>query len=154
MANGPAQHMIKWLLGLPANQPLPHDGEINVIRLMLDPAGLRPYVTNWREVAGDVMHWIQREAMGDGPRGEATSLLDELRSIDGIGDIPPVPDLDARALPFLPVELRKDGVQLKLFTTIATLGTPHDVTVHELRIESFFPADEATADWFKTADKR
>jgi hypothetical protein len=52
-------------------------------------------------------------------------------------------------LPFLPVQLRKGAVQLNLFTTIATLGTPRDVTLHELRIESFFPADAATADWFR-----
>lgn len=58
-------------------------------------------------------------------------------------------NLDRRALPFLPVTLRKDGVELNLFTTIATLGTPHDVTVHELRIEAFFPADQASAAWFR-----
>ena len=34
--------------------------------------------------------------------------------------------------------LEKDGVELNLFTTITTLGTPHDATVHELRLESFF----------------
>ena len=45
--------------------------------------------------------------------------------------------------------VRKDGVELNLFTTITTLGTPHDVTVHELRMEAFFPADEATAEWFR-----
>jgi transcriptional regulator with XRE-family HTH domain len=151
MANGPALHLIKWLLDLPAHQPLPHDGEINVVRMMLDPAGLRQYVTNWREVAGDVLHWIQREAMGDGPGGEAAALLDQLRAIDGVGTIASAPDLDVRAMPFLPVELTKGNVQLKLFTTIATLGTPHDVTVHELRIESFFPADDVTAAWFKAA---
>jgi hypothetical protein len=40
-------------------------------------------------------------------------------------------------------------VRLNLFTTITTLGTPHDVTVHELRLESFFPADAASAEWFR-----
>jgi hypothetical protein len=44
-------------------------------------------------------------------------------------------------LPFLAVGIRKEGVALNMFTTITTLGTPHDVTVHELRIECFFPAD-------------
>jgi hypothetical protein len=50
----------------------------------------------------------------------------------------------------LPVTFSKDGVELNLFTTITTLGTPHDVTVHELRIESFFPADAPTSQWFRT----
>ena len=38
----------------------------------------------------------------------------------------------------------KSGKHLNLFTAIATLGTPQDVTVQELRIESFFPMDDAT----------
>jgi hypothetical protein len=60
-----------------------------------------------------------------------------------------VPNLDRRALPFLPLTIAHEGVELNLFTTITTLGTPHDVTVHELRLESFFPADNATAVWFR-----
>jgi hypothetical protein len=39
----------------------------------------------------------------------------------------------------------KDNVSLKLFTTIATLGTPQDITLQEMRIESFFPMDRSTA---------
>jgi hypothetical protein len=51
----------------------------------------------------------------------------------------------------LTIHFRKDETSLKLFTTIATLGTAHDVTLQEIRIECFFPADAATAvlmrDW-------
>jgi transcriptional regulator with XRE-family HTH domain len=149
MPNEPAARMMKWLLGMPEQAPIPRDGQINVARLMLDPAGLRPFIPNWQDVCGDMLHWIQREAMSDGPGSEATRLLDEFAAFDGIAGAVRAPNLDARSLPFLPVILKKDGVSLNLFTTIATLGTPHDVTVHELRVESFFPADEATANWFK-----
>jgi hypothetical protein len=47
--------------------------------------------------------------------------------------------------PVLAMHFQKQGTALRLFTTIATLGTPQDVTLQELRIESFFPMDEATA---------
>ena len=47
------------------------------------------------------------------------------------------------------MHFRKGQTSLRLFTTIATLGTPQDVTVQELRIECFFPADEATSQIFK-----
>jgi hypothetical protein len=88
--------------------------------------------------------------MGDGPGSEAAALLAELSALPGMRDASrAAPNLDRRALPFLPLSLRKDGVELNLFTTITTLGTPHDVTVHELRLESFFPADAASADWFR-----
>jgi hypothetical protein len=43
----------------------------------------------------------------------------------------------------------KGGHSLKLFTTLATLGTPQDITAQEIRIECFFPADAATAALFK-----
>ena len=46
--------------------------------------------------------------------------------------------------PVLPMHFRVGTESVRLFTTLATLGTPRDVTLEELRIESFFPADEAT----------
>jgi transcriptional regulator with XRE-family HTH domain len=48
------------------------------------------------------------------------------------------------SLPVLPVHLRKGDIDLRLITTLTTLGTPLDVTAQELRIESYFPADEAS----------
>jgi len=151
--NEPAAGFMKWLLGMPADAVIPRDGSINVLRLMLDPAGLRPRLVNWQAVCADSLLWIQREAIADGPGSEATALLAELSALPGIaGGLAPdhhVPNLERRALPFLPLTLAHEGVELNLFTTITTLGTPHDVTVHELRLESFFPADGTTADWFR-----
>jgi transcriptional regulator with XRE-family HTH domain len=151
--NEPAAGFMSWLLGLPPGAAIPRDGSINVLRLMLDPAGLRPRLVNWRAVCADSLLWIQREAMADGPGSEATALLAELSALPGMTDAVAaeghLPNLDRRALPFLPVTLAHEGIELNLFTTITTLGTPHDVTVHELRLESFFPADAATADWFR-----
>jgi hypothetical protein len=52
--------------------------------------------------------------------------------------------------PVLPLYFKKAETSLSLFTTIATLGTPQDVMLQELRIECFFPMDEATADVFRS----
>ncbi|MEH6438047.1 helix-turn-helix domain-containing protein [Massilia sp. DD77] len=149
MANEPAARMMRFFLGMPAHMPIPRDGSVNVIRMTLDPNGLRPALVNWQEVCADQLQWVQREAMGDGPGSEAAKLLDELLALPGIAEAASQPNLDRLALPFLPITLRKDEVALKLFTTITTLGTPHDVTVHELRLEAFFPADEASRRWFE-----
>ena len=149
MANEPAANMMRLFLGMPAHAPIPRDGSVNVLKLILDPDGLRRCLANWEDVCTDLLQWVQREAMGDGPGSEATALLDELMALPGIAGAAGQPNLDRRALPFLPLTLRKDGVELNLFTTITTLGTPHDVTVHELRLESFFPADEASRQWFQ-----
>ncbi len=151
MFNEPAAGFMKWLLGLPPDAAIPRDGSINVLRLMLDPNGLRPRLVNWEAVCADSLLWIQREAMADGPGSEATALLAELSALPGMAGLSDghLPNLDRRALPFLPLTIAHEGVELNLFTTITTLGTPHDVTVHELRLESFFPADGTTAAWFR-----
>ena len=149
MVNTAGNHFFKWLLDLAPTDPLPGDGEANVIRFTLDPEGARRYFLNWETVASDALQWIQREAMGDGPGSEAQALLDVLLAMPGIEAASRMPNLESSALPFVPLRIRKDGVELNLFSAITTLGTPHDVTVHELRIETFFPADAATADWFK-----
>jgi hypothetical protein len=51
---------------------------------------------------------------------------------------------EASTAPFLTIEMQKGDTHLNFFTTLTTLGTPYDITLHELRIESFFPADEPT----------
>lgn len=53
-----------------------------------------------------------------------------------------------------PIHIRKDGLELRIFSTIMTLGTPRDVTLQELRIETFFPADDASErSWRRIADE-
>jgi hypothetical protein len=52
---------------------------------------------------------------------------------------------DPTMMPVLAMHFRKDNTELRLFTTIATLGIPQDVTLQELRIECFFPMDDETA---------
>jgi hypothetical protein len=56
--------------------------------------------------------------------------------------------------PVLPIHFRRDDTSLRLFTTIATLGTPRDVTLEEIRIEFFFPMDEPTAQAFRRLANR
>jgi MmyB-like transcription regulator ligand binding domain len=51
--------------------------------------------------------------------------------------------------PVLPMHFEKGRTKLRLFTTIATLGTPQDITLQELHIESFFPMDDETRDAFR-----
>ena len=56
---------------------------------------------------------------------------------------------EAALLPVMPIDVEMNGVRLSLFTVIATFGTAQDVTADELRIESLFPADDATEQLFR-----
>ena len=118
-------------------------GPANAMRLICHPQALRPCIVNWEATAAALIQWLHRDLLRSADAGTQL-LLDELL------DYPDVPrdwrmlDLDAPNAPFLTIEMQKGDVHLKFFTTLTTLGTPYDITLHELRIESFFPADEAT----------
>jgi len=71
-------------------------------------------------------------------------FLEELLSYPGVPSRWRMLDLDGPASPFLTINYKRKNATLRLFSTLTTLGTPLDVGLQELRIESFFPADEAT----------
>ena len=141
--------LLDWLLGPQDRRAPALRSTSNLVTMMLHPQGLRPLIANWEQVAADQLQLIHRESLIEGGDGAAGALLAHLLSIEGVPADWRTPNLDARHLPFMPLRLRRDDTSLELFTTISTLGTPHDVTLHELRIESFFPADPVTAEWFK-----
>lgn len=118
-------------------------GAPNVMRLTYHPRGLRSWIINWEETASAYIQWLHRDLLrtGDAKTG---ALLDELLAYPGVPRAWLKLDLDASTVPFLSMELRKGDVGLRFFTIIASLGTPYDITLHELRVESFFPADATT----------
>lgn len=116
----------------------------NAMHLVFHPRGFRPWLVNFAEIARVTIERLRHEATGD-PGGAATVLLDELRRY---GSLPGARDVgvgEPRLL--IPVHLRRGDLELRFFTTIASLGTPIDVTAHELRIETYYPVDDATAAW-------
>ncbi|MEG4507567.1 helix-turn-helix transcriptional regulator [Microcoleus sp. F6_B4] len=142
-SNTAAQQLTNWLVH---PEKLQHhfciNGRINLMRLMFHPQGFKPFVGNWEEIASHLMQRVYREAFVDGPSDESMALFQELQAY------PDAPRLWQQSLPrtwqlpLLTVQFVKDGLSLNLFSAIATLGTPHDITLQELRIESLFPADE------------
>lgn len=122
--------------------------ERNLMRLFFHPGGLRPLVENWSAIAPLLWHRARREADTLGGQ-EMQALLAELAPLQ---DAETLRIAEETALvPVLPLEIQKDGVRVSLFTVIATFGTAQDVTADELRIESFFAADEATERLFREA---
>jgi transcriptional regulator with XRE-family HTH domain len=119
------------------------DPPVNVYRLGLHPDGLAPRVRNLAEYSQHLVTQLRRDAALSGdPR--LAALLDEVRAYPGVVD-GALELTDAASLLFLPIELEQaDGSVLSLFSTISTFGTALDVTLAELSIEQFFPADAAT----------
>ena len=114
------------------------------MRLTFHPDGLRRHIANWEAVAGPLVQQIHRAAVGGIPDEETRRLLEEVLSYPGVPARWRLPDAHAQSAPFLAIALRKGDLALRFFTTIASLGTPQDITLRELRVECFFSGDEAT----------
>ena len=117
-------------------------GPPNALRLFYHPRGMRPFIVNWQATAGALIQWLHRDTLRGRP--ETTRLLDELLSYPDVPKAWRTLDLDAPAAPFLAVELAKDDLHLTFFSTLTSLGVPYDITLDELRVECFFPADEGS----------
>ena len=113
----------------------------NLMRLFFHPDGIKPFVANWPAIAPLLWHRAQREAESFGGQ-EMHQVLSELSQYQDAATLWSAED--AALVPVLPLVIEKDGLRVSLFTVIATFGTAQDVTADELRIESLFPADEAT----------
>jgi transcriptional regulator with XRE-family HTH domain len=138
--NSAAGAFFGWLLG---EREL--EGPPNVIRLMFDPDGLRPFVHNWEDIAEALIQRVHREAVGGFPDAETVALLDQALGYPGVPSQWRTPDFRNPPLPVVPVDFQKHGLALSYFSTVTTLGTPQDAMLQEIRIESFFPSDDATA---------
>lgn len=119
----------------------------NLMRLFFHPAGIRPFVTNWNAIAPVIWCRSQREAEACGGQ-QMQQILNELRPHQDTDTLKAGDDVTL--LPVLPIEIGKDGVRISLFTVIATFGTAQDVTADELRLETMFPADQATENLFQS----
>jgi transcriptional regulator with XRE-family HTH domain len=114
--------------------------QANHLRLAFHPLGARRHIVNWDEVSRHLLARAERELAAPGDP-QAAALLAELRGY--AGPLPRTPPTLAGDL-LLPIHIRRGDVELRLFSAIMTLGTPRDVTLQELRIETFFPADAAS----------
>ncbi|HEY6560498.1 MAG TPA: helix-turn-helix transcriptional regulator [Polyangiaceae bacterium] len=138
-ANAAAQRFFGFLLGESAGA-----APSNVLHMMFDPRAVRPYVTNWEEVAESLLRRVQREAVAGVKDAAIEKLLSSLLSYPGVPRRWSKPSLEVALVPVIPVRFCKDDNVFNFFSAITTLGTPQDITLQEVRIECFFPADEGT----------
>lgn len=119
----------------------------NIMRQFFDPQDLRGVIANWEEVAGDLIRHLHVEA-ADAPTDlQARALLQEMLAYPGVPARWRTRALDTPPTPLLTTVFRHRGHELNFFSAITTFGTPRDVTVAELRIETCFPSDEPTAEF-------
>lgn len=113
----------------------------NLLDLMLSDA-LPDMIENWSQVAHHVAQRLRTESAAQG----GVSELD--RAADRLGEVPSREI--STPMPVVPTTLRAGDQRLSLFSTIAQFGTPEDLTLDDLKIELYFPADDATRTVFES----
>jgi len=147
----PAVLVNRWWELVDANSGIAHftshvkpsllEPPVNVLRLSLHPDGMAPRIANLPQWRAHLLSRLHRQAQATGdPR--LAALHDELEAYPGGQGRRPEP-----ADVVVPLRYRTDREELSFISITAVVGTPLDVTVEELAIESFYPADEATAVW-------
>ena len=130
-ANRAAARLMTLLLGAERmTRPLNH------MRMFLAPDELRPFLENWPDVAAALMARARHEAMA-APLD--SGLQSTWRELTGLPDVA-APQLEVPG-PLCGLRLRKGDLRIGLIGAVLTLGTPQDVTLQELRVEMFMPAE-------------
>jgi transcriptional regulator with XRE-family HTH domain len=138
-SNSGAVRLIEFLVG-----PLAPSTAVNLADALVSPGVLRPHLVNWADVVRYFVRSVEADAAADGTP-ETAALHERLLGYDGVRTAINATPAELAMTPVLPMHFRKGNTNLRLFTTIATLGTPQDITLQELRIECFFPMDDETA---------
>lgn len=122
---------------------------VNLIRLGLDPRGLAPLVVNLADARAMFRSRVRRQ-LAAVPDAELTAIYEELLAPgaeeEAGGSIEQESDV------VIPMIIRIDGRELQLFSTITTFGTPMDITLAEVAVESYYPADAESAAYFTGPD--
>lgn len=115
---------------------------VNVIRVSLHPRGVAPRILNLGQWRAHVLERLERQAALTGDPA-MRALIEEVAAYPAPVEHHPQ-SLATQIV--VPLRVRTSAGELSFFSTIATFGTAVDITVAELAIESFFPADAATAE--------
>ncbi len=119
------------------------EGRRNLLHLMFDPEGMRPFLVNWDQAAEALLGRVTREAVGRVVDDTTKQLLATLLAYPGVKTEWKIPHVSSNA-PVIPLGFAKDDLVLNYFSMVTTVGTPQTIAAQELRIECLFPADEAT----------
>jgi transcriptional regulator with XRE-family HTH domain len=136
-ANCAALRLMTMLLG---TERMRHP--VNHMRMFLAENELRPFIEDWPSVASALLARARHEAMAAPLDQALQSTWHELTKLSGL----PAALFEDGAVPgpLCEVRLSKDDIRIGLIGTVLTLGTPQDVTLQELRVEMFMPADSAS----------
>lgn len=139
-SNAGAAQLLARFVSDPTSLPSP----VNAFTLLFDPRLSRSFVVDWEKTARALVSRLHREVLAQ-PESEALqTLLASLFEFPGVPETWRQPDFGSESEPIMVLRLRKDDLELAFLTTVTAFNAPQNVTLEELRIESYFPLDAPT----------
>ncbi len=129
-------------------QMLGHDGDPNMLRALLKPGKVRKSLNNWDAKVQSLMRLFELEVARRPNDHEAFELLQELNNLPGINEARNLTTKEDPP-PLLTMQFKLGQNDITLFSMITTVGLSNDATIEDIRMETFFPADEPTEQWFQ-----
>ena len=121
---------------------------VNLLHLIFDPDSLRRVVVNWEASAKALLNQAYRR-LAWARDEKLKALIDDVLKYPGVPARWREPELDAPHALILPIEFDFNGKVARMFSTVTSVATPHDVTLQDLHIEIFYPADAESAAAFQ-----
>ncbi|HWB99380.1 MAG TPA: helix-turn-helix transcriptional regulator [Bryobacteraceae bacterium] len=115
----------------------------NMLHLMFDPAGMRPFIANWEALAKTLIQRVFREAVGHIADPRTHDLVKGLLAYPQVQANWKTPEMPS-ALPMIPMSFINDGAVMNYFSLVTTVGTPQTIAAQELRVECLYPVDDET----------
>lgn len=138
--NAAAQHVFTHFVQDPARLSAP----LNLYALVFDPQLARPFIQNWPQVGQHMMARLHREALGRPSDGRLWALLDTVLAFPDVPQAWRQPDFSTPGEPTFSLVLERGPRVMRFFMVVTAFSAPQQVTLDELRIESYFPVDDAT----------
>jgi transcriptional regulator with XRE-family HTH domain len=139
--NAGATRLLARFVADPSAIPVP----LNVFALLFDRRLARPFVVDWERVAHGLVARLHRETLARPDDAALAALLRSLFEYPGVPESWRQPDFGAPNDATLTIRLKRDALELAFLTTITVFNAPQNVTLEEIRIESYFALDDATA---------
>jgi transcriptional regulator with XRE-family HTH domain len=140
-ANNAALQLLTWSLLDPSALQPPG----NLLRAVFDPRLTRTFIQDWEKVARWLLNRLHREALARPNDARIAALLRELLAYPDVPASLRQPDFSELSDGTLTFALERDGQRFSFLSTLTHFDAPQNVTLEELKIESFFPLDDATA---------
>ncbi len=138
--NAAAQTVFSHFVLDPAHVPAP----LNLYALVFDPQLARPFIQNWPQVGQHMLARLHREALSRPNDARLWALLERVLAFRDVPQTWRQPDFSHTSEPTFALVLERGPLALRFFMVVTAFSAPQQITLQELRIESYFPLDEQT----------